>query len=160
MKKFVLFILLFLLTLTCFPASAQDIDVDNMSNAELMALLQSIMLKMEQNSQTETVQETEKATEEPEPVIVTDPASVIETVSQVEPTVEKPLFEVYENKKLVIGKMPDSYFIRIEKGGGEEEKKDDGGGTPYDPIKEPSTNPEPGNCFWSAEQGRWICPKG
>lgn len=160
MKKIVLFILLFLLTLTCFPASAQDIDVDNMSNEELLTLLQSIMQKMEQNSQSESVQETVVETEEPELVPLPAPTAEPEVLPEPEDAVEKRSFAVYENKKLVIGKMPESYFIRIEKGGGEDDKSDDGGGKPYDPKKDPSTNPEPGNCFWSAEQYRWICPKG
>ncbi|MBQ6341637.1 MAG: hypothetical protein IJI41_00795 [Anaerolineaceae bacterium] len=64
------------------------------------------------------------------------------------------MFRSYENKKLVVGRMPESYFIRIEKGGGEEkeEKRDDG--------PKPPVCTEPGSsysCFTDIATGEYIC---
>ena len=104
-----------LFMLFCFSASAQDVDIDNMTNEQLTQLLQAIMQKLETNNAASpaevpsvTVQENTESVPTPE---------TAETSGQ---STEKRQFQIYENKKLVIGRMPDSYFIRINEGDGSE----------------------------------------
>ena len=91
-------------------SAAQDIDVDAMSNEDLMVLLQSIMNKLEQNMAAEAGEK--------------DPASadasgkssgnVSSPAQETEPESES--FAVYENKKLVIERLPDYLFIKKPNG--------------------------------------------
>ena len=127
MIKKLLFIALFLVfsALCMCPgtAAAQDIDVDNMTNEQLTQLLQAIMQKLETNNAASpaevpsvTVQENTESVPTPE---------TAETSGQ---STEKRQFQIYENKKLVIGRMPDSYFIRINEGDGSENNGNIDGG--------------------------------
>ena len=107
--------ILALLTVSVCSSFAQDIDISNMDNTQLMALLQAIMQKLEE----------ETADESPEAPVVT---MVPETADTPEPAG----FRIYTNKKLVIGRMPDWYFIRDdsaeespEEENPNEKKKDD-----------------------------------
>ena len=137
-------IMLMLLTILAFcmvmtgTAGAQDIDIDNMDNEQLLILLQQIMDKLEQ-------QETAEVTEVP-----TAETAVPEAA---EPVIELKKFRIYENKKLIIGRMPDSYFIQPSSG-------DDGG----DDNDDHDTD-DPGSrcdrfCYWDDSQRRCVCPKG
>ena len=99
---------------------AQDVDVDSMSNEELMVLLQSIMRKLDQNESKEALPENAAKAELSE----SEDAAV--PTAEPEAAVAEKTFEIYENKKLIIGRMPDSYFIRKDNGGGDD-KDDDGG---------------------------------
>lgn len=112
-----------LFMLFCFSASAQDVDIDNMTNEQLTQLLQAIMQKLETNNAASpaevpsvTVQENTESVPTPE---------TAETSGQ---STEKRQFQIYENKKLVIGRMPDSYFIRINEGDGSENNENIDGG--------------------------------
>lgn len=114
-KRFllILFAVLILFGVLVGTAAAQNVDVSNMSNEELMVLLQSIMQKLEQDTETETE---EKGSETVElPASAKDTAGSKKQVTKQ----ETKKYSVYKNKKLVIGRMPESWFIR---------KKPDGGG--------------------------------
>ena len=78
------------LTVAAASVTAQDIDVENMDNSDLMALLQAILQKLEDDG-SEVVPATGTA-EEYSP----DPGR----------------FEVYKNKKLTIEHLPEYMFIR------------------------------------------------
>lgn len=110
MKKiisaFTTFLLLTLLSLTFLSATAQEIDIEAMSNEELLMLLQSIMLKIDQNSRSDSIQEESIATE------ANDADNNPDPIAEPEEPVEKRSFDIYKNKKLIVGRMPDSWFIR------------------------------------------------
>lgn len=138
MKK-VLFILLFIISVTAVFAGtgfAQDIDIENMDNEQLLILLQSIVQKLEQ-------EETEaEPTAEPESggsviVIVGDPA---DNTGSDDAEEDLPKFQIYENKKLIISRMPDSYFVPADNGDGD---GTDDGDTGDPPVK----TPVPGQLF-------------
>ena len=96
-KKGLLLIILVLLESSLFlfsgGVSAQDINVDSMSNEQLMLLLQAIMQKLEQ---------TEAADEAVTPV-----PEIVST-----PEAAGKIFNIYENKKLILERMPDWYFYQ------------------------------------------------
>ena len=119
--RFILILLavLALFTLLAGTAGAQEINVDSMSNEELMTLLQTIMQKLEQD--TETGKAGDAAEVLPVPGTSADMADIAE--KQAVRTPKK--YSVYTNKQLVVGRMPDSWFIRRKPGGGGGE--DDGG---------------------------------
>ena len=104
-KKDLFLIIISVLTLFVAPfvsVSAQEIDIENMDNAELLALLQAIMQKLEDDGSAESI------TEEPEPT-----ASAIPTAESDPDPVG---FEIYETKKLTVEKLPDYMFIRKPNG--------------------------------------------
>ena len=118
---------------------AQDIDVEAMSNEELMVLLQSIMQKLDKDEPTvvpkenaaeaETSNSADTAVPAAEPE-ASEPLDVPVPTAEPEAAAEKKTFEIYENKKLIIGRMPDSYFIRKENGDGKD--NDDSGDDGFD----------------------------
>ena len=116
----ILFAILAMFTILAGAASAQSVDVDSMSNEELMVLLQSIMQKLERDTETD---EEEKGAE-------TGAISITVSTSKAPAAQEMPRetkkHTIYKNKKLVVGHMPDSWFIRKQPGGG---GGDDGGGS-------------------------------
>lgn len=114
---------------------AQDVDVDSMSNEELMVLLQSIIRKLDQNESKEALPENAEETEVREvsqedaaKAELSVPVEVTVPTAEPEADVAEKTFEVYENKKLIIGRMPDSYFIRKDNGGGDDKDEDGGDG--------------------------------
>ena len=116
-KKYFLIMIgvLVLLTVSVCSSFAQDIDISNMDKTQLMTLLQAIMQKLEE----------ETADESPE-------APVVITVPETADTPEPAGFQTYKNKKLIISRMPDWYFIRDdsaeespEEENPNEKKKDD-----------------------------------
>ena len=126
MKKIVL--ILFVLSslfLSWFTVSAQDIDISTLSDEQLITLLQSITNRL-QSEETETTVESE-----PEPA--EEPVEKPAAASTEDPVTEEKKFRIYENKKLIIGRMPDSMFVPRETGGGEEE------GEPETPEKKEET---------------------
>lgn len=117
----ILFTVLILFGIFVGTAAAQNVDVSTMSNEELMVLLQSIMQKLEQDTETETG---EKGSETSElPASAKDAAGSTKQVTKQ----ETKKYSVYKNKKLVIGRMPESWFIRKKPGGGGGD--DDSGGS-------------------------------
>ena len=92
MKKnqiFLIFIMMVSMFIVSFASvSAQDIDVDNMGNEELLALVQAIMQKLENEGSAELT------AEEPEQPAVTD----FGEESDPDPVG----FEIYKNKKIMV----------------------------------------------------------
>lgn len=103
------FLLIFTVILAVFglcvcSAGAQDVDVDEMSNEQLMQLLQDIMRKLNDGGEAE------------EPTAVPTVLALPTAEPTPEPTAfplltENRTFRVYENKKLIVGSMPSSYFV-------------------------------------------------
>ncbi|MBR6089992.1 MAG: hypothetical protein IKP86_08665 [Anaerolineaceae bacterium] len=123
-----------LLAVSVCSSFAQDIDISDMDNAHLTALLQAIMEKLEGTA--------DGSPEAPA-------AAVPGTADTPEPAAEANGFQIYKNKKLVIGRMPDWYFIRDDSAGEtpDEEKPDD---APYNCIICPQYDIETGegiDCF-------------
>lgn len=124
--------------------SAQDIDVDNMSNEQLILLLQSIMQKLSEDETAEQIEET--------PV----PTEVIELMPEITPEalMEAAHFQIYDNKKLILERIPDDRFIPKDTG------KDD---NPDKDKKKPGPTPDPHGCSpdcpWQCwtEHRRQVC---
>lgn len=111
--------------------SAQDVDLDNLSNEQLMMLLQSIMQKLEADTNAEpSEQAAETESEAAETQTAEEP--IPEPTEMTKPAAEKKQFQIYENKKLVIGRMPDSWFIRKPVQGSDEDDSDDDSVVYYD----------------------------
>ena len=118
-KGFIL-ILLAVLSLSALLAgtvAAQDVDVSTMSNEELMVLLKSIMQKLEQDTAADTEEQ------EPETAETPVPTSAPTALPAAETAPEPVKHSIYENKKLSREPLPDSWFIKIEKGGGGDDKE-------------------------------------
>lgn len=91
-------------------SAAQDVDVDAMSNEELMVLLQSIMNKLEQNMAAEAGENDPAAAD----ASAKSSGTVSSPAQETEPESES--FAVYENKKLMIERLPDYFFIQKPNG--------------------------------------------
>lgn len=102
MRKRIFLIVILILVLTAVSvctSAAQDIDFSGMDNAQLMQLLQAIMQKLDEES----------ADKSPEaPVVTTGPVRE----DTPESAAEANHFRIYENKKLVMERIPDWYFNR------------------------------------------------
>ena len=118
---FILFAVLILFGIFVGTAAAQNVDVSTMSNEELMVLLQSIMQKLEQDTAAETEGKESETAELP--------ASAKDAAGSSKPAAkqETKKYSVYKNKKLVIGRMPDSWFIRkpVQSEGDSQEDEND-----------------------------------
>ena len=77
--------------------SAQEIDLSNMDNAQLLQLLQAILQKLETDGTDETA--------EPLPDGTAVPVISVARFS------DGKFFQIYENKKLILERIPDSYFF-------------------------------------------------
>ena len=86
------------LTVAAASVTAQDIDVENMDNSDLMALLQAILQKLKDDGSEVLPAEGSLQS------AVTGPAE--------EPAPDPGRFEVYKNKKLTIEHLPEYMFIR------------------------------------------------
>lgn len=153
-RSIFLFIILILAVLIGFigTASAQNIDVDDMDNEQLMLLLQAIMQKLEKDEVSDTDAQNTEGTE-----TTVNVTTVSEDEKEIQTEIAGPRkFKIYENKKLIIGHMPDSYFIRPNTD--EEEIEESGDPTPGKKKKE---EPEcDRGCYWDPDRGRCVCPKG
>ena len=94
------FMILVLLMLSAGSAFSQDIDISAMDHEQLLRLLKQIMDKLE--NEDAPVSETP---ETPFP-IMTPPAD-----NTPGPGPEARIFRIYENKKLILERIPDSYFF-------------------------------------------------
>ncbi len=95
----ILIVILVLTAVSVCSSAAQDVDLSGMDNAQLMQLLQAIMQKLEEGS----------ADKSPEaPVVTADPAAE----DTPESAADADRFRIYENKKLVMERIPDWYFNR------------------------------------------------
>ena len=113
-----------MLVLSVTPVFAQEADISNMTNEQLLLLLQSIMQKLEQDETSSETVETASSGPAGGPLAVND--------TETAPTFR--LFRIYENKKLIIEALPDYMFVQPEKETEEPEKekkkdKDDDDGT-------------------------------
>ena len=132
--------------------SAQDIDLDSMSSEQLNALLQALTEKLGQREapdgeepgiEVSAPSDTADSEEEEETARKDSSLQVVPSdlsEKQVTQASAEKKYQIYENKKLVIGRMPDSMFIRREDLGGGGEEKDESS----DP---PAHECEPG-CSW------------
>ena len=153
-RSIFLFIILILAVLIGFigTASAQNIDVDDMDNEQLMLLLQSIMQKLESDEAPDT---DARNTEGTETTVNADTSSEDEKEILTEGAGPRK-FKIYENKKLIIGHMPDSYFVHPNTD--EDEIDDNGGPTPGKKKRE---EPDCGrDCYWNHDLGRCSCSDG
>lgn len=109
-KKSFFIILVTVLTLYIIAfgsVSAQDIDLDGLSNEQLLMLLQSVMQKLEADKNVEPAEQAVEIESE-----VSETLTAGEPVAEPTETAKKKHYQIYENKKLVVGRMPDSWFIR------------------------------------------------
>ena len=90
--------------------SAQDIDIENMDNAQLLTLLQAIMQKLEAEE-----------TEEPDKTFPDDAEMPVISVARFS---DGKLFKIFENKKLIIEAIPGYMFYQQPEDTPEPEKKD------------------------------------
>lgn len=145
-KKFqiILLCLIFLLV-SVFSVSAQDVNVDDLSNEQLMELLQAIMQKLEDGNSEKPLQTDPEGDE-------TTVGSTIENAS--ETVAEAPRFQIYENKKLILERIPDDRFIQKQDKSPEKEpgsKKKDDTGTDFD------LETCPPGLFWDCTPERCLC---
>ena len=104
MKKycFTLLIVIFsaIFVLSVSPVSAQETDIDSMTNEELLLLLQSILQKLDQDETSPETVEPSSPSPTPRPLAENNTETGIR------------LFQVYENKKLIIEALPSYMFIQ------------------------------------------------
>ena len=150
MGKKVFWLILIMMLMMVFPGAvcAQDVDISDMDNAQLMQLLQAIMQKLEA---TETVvpEELPDPSETPIPVIDSGTGR----------------FSIWKNKKLMIEALPDYMFVPRSQGETEDEPGPDK--NPKQPTKAPEHyNNEPDiddkgvPCHWYFVEGKWYCMYG
>ena len=138
-RKTIVLILLTILTMLAvfFSASAQDIDLSGMDNEQLMTLLQTIMDKLQESDTEETVTGPAAG---PEPAAAPDPETEPE-----EAAADPEEFEIYENKKLLREKLPDSYFVKPESRGKDKDKEKNPPTKKDNPPHDPPSRPRPGD---------------
>ena len=104
----IFFTVLVILAATIVSVSAQDIDVDSMDNEQLTALLLQILGKLQQD---------ETPAAETDPDISETPASTAEPVpaADLEAIEEIIQITIYDDKKLIIEKLPEYMFIQPTK---------------------------------------------
>lgn len=113
----ILIAVLSLLFIIAASVSAQDIDVNNMDNAELMALLQAILQKLE--------------TDDPQVITAEEPVPAAVPGTPAEPDTDPVSFEIYENKKLTVEALPAYMFIQKPTGGSKDDASE-----PYDRLRD------------------------
>lgn len=136
MKKRTIILLLTVIltisTVSIASVSAQDIDIDNLDKEQLMLLMQAISQKL-QEEESSAGEEADTAANDPsaaDPAKDTE-ASELKTLGsrsgiftaaekQVTQVKEAKKYQIYENKKLVISRLPDSMFVRKPTGGEDE----------------------------------------
>ncbi len=147
-KRFVV-ILSLLITSAFFvmSVSAQDFDLDNMDDEQLMLLMEAISQKLQKNKES-AEEGSDMVTNEPSAADLTNGAEDTnqttlqssdpfgESEKQVTRAIEAIKYQIYENKKLIIGRMPDSMFVQKQTDGGDEEPEN-----PKTPEEEHSCPP-------------------
>ncbi len=152
-KRMIVLLLAVILTISAISiasVSAQDIDIDNLDKEQLMLLIQAISQKLqeEESSAGEEANTSAKDHSADDPAVdAEDPEqkslgsrSGIFTAEekQVTQVKEAKKYQIYENKKLIIGRMPDSMFVPKQTGGGDDEPEPE---VPKTPEEEHSCPP-------------------
>ena len=141
-----------LLMISAVSVCAQDIDISNMDNAELLQLLQVIMQKLEMpdNSAAETI-DSEDSSGSAAAMI---PADDHETMK----------FSIWKNKKLIVEALPGYMFVQQDQDEPEDEpdpgKKQKPPNPPEHYENEPDTDEYGSPCHWTLYNGKWYCMKG
>ncbi len=108
MKKrgsLLLFVILSVVFVLSFvPVSAQEADLGDMTNEQLLLLLQAIMQKLEQDEAAPEALET----------AAPGPVSELPAVNDEQTAPKARLFRIYENKKLIVEALPSYIFVRPE----------------------------------------------
>ena len=171
-KRMIVLLLAVILTMSAVSiasVSSQDIDIDNLDKEQLMFLMQAISQKL-QEEESFAGEEANTAANDPS---AADPAKDAEdsdqktlqsrsgifsaAEKQVTQVKETKKYQVYENKKLVINRLPDSMFIRKPTGEDEPEP------TPDTRTLEEIHNCRPGQtyeCYTDIFTGEYICSCG
>ena len=142
----ILIVLSVMFTLSACPVSAQDTDIDSMTDEQLMLLLQTIMQKLEQGEPD--AEAAENGGSEPAAGPVAD--------RETETVPESRLFRVYENKKLIVEALPEYMFIRPTEVP-RPEKKDEKPAKEGPGKKEDSGGPEPCRVGEQCVSDDWYC---
>ena len=151
-KRMIILLLTVILTIPAVSiafVSAQDIDIDKLDKEQLMLLMQAISQKLQQDEtsaegtnmvkQDPSASDPAKDAEDSDLKTLrsrSDPSVVSE--KQVTRAIEAKKYQIYENKKLIIGRMPDSMFVPKRTGGGDEEPEPE---VPKTPEEEHSCPP-------------------
>ncbi len=130
--------------------SAQDTDLDSMTDEQLMTLLRAIMQKLE---------ERQPSAETPE-ITEPDPAGTPLAGNDPEAALKGKAFRIYDNKKLIIEGLPSYMFVRPEENEEEPEKPVPGKKKKEDPG-DPSSCPVGAQCVDDDWYCRWeLSPDG
>ena len=133
-KRILLLIMTVILTLFTVSAvsQAQEVDLNDLTDEQLLILLQTIMQKLQDG-------ETEEPAEVPAvPETAEEPAPAVPAPAAEE---EEAAFEIYENKKLLVQRLPDSLFVQPEDL--EPEKTPKPPSKKHPPVNPPGTRPDP-----------------
>ena len=132
--------------LSAYPVSAQETDIDSMTDEQLMLLLQAIMQKLEDDESDAGTAEIPGAGTAAGPVAVND----------AETGPESKLFRAYGNKKLIVEALPEYMFIRPTEVP-RPEKKDEKPAKVGPGKKEDSGGPEPCRVGEQCVPDDWYC---
>lgn len=162
-KGFILVLLMVLMAIafSILTVSAQDVDVENMDNEQLTALLLQILEILQQ--------------EEDPAVEAVSPETSAKAVGDSETIEEVIQITIYDNKKLTVEALPAYMFIQPTKEPKPESEEDEPSGNKQpkpDNTPEPKKTPEHyenepgiddidgGPCHWTFWDGQWLCMKG
>ena len=104
-KRIFILIIVFLsaaAVLSFGPVSAQDTDLDSMTDEQLMTLLRAITQKLEERQPSADTSE----------ITEPDPAGTQQAENDPETALKGKAFRIYDNKKLIIESLPSYMFIR------------------------------------------------
>lgn len=175
MKKrtmiFLLAVILAMLAVSFAAVSAQDFDLDNMDDEQLMLLMQAISQKLQKNgasaeegsdtvtNESSAADQAKDAEDPDQETLQAQSNTSGEPEKQVTRAMEAKKYQIYENKKLIIGRMPDSMFVRKPTGGGGEEEPEPEG--PKTPEEEHNCLPgQTYECYTDIFTGEYICSCG
>ena len=141
-----------LLMISAVSVCAQDVDISDMDNAQLLQLLQAIMQKLEaaDGSAAETI----------DSEVSSEPAAAM--IPAYDREVRK--FSIWENKKLMVEALPGYMFVQQNQDEPENEPDPGKQQKPPNPPEhyenEPGTDEYGSPCHWTLYNGKWYCMKG
>ena len=172
----ILSVVLVMVTISFRSSFAQNVDLSDMDNAQLMQLLQTIMQQLDSDrpDPTGTPLPTLTPTPTATPVFASDPLAdysdeelmlllqlITDRLATGEYAAEKTPkpentegnFEIYELKKLIIERIPDYMFIQNEP-----DNKDSDTENKPTPVPGTVCDPQfPNFCFWTLQNGNVVC---